>query len=159
MDGLYEHAFAGTDTRPCQFTHREWTAVGIAASGHPIKWIACELGVSHSTAWRLLRLGLRKLGLRSRLDLIKQFASGRSGEVRRLGSGYPDLPSGLSKAEREVVLGVLAGMSNAEIARTRRTSVRTIANQLHGIYGKLRVSSRMELAVACSRSGAEALRR
>lgn len=51
----------------------------------------------------------------------------------------------LSEAEREVVHAVLAGSSNADIAKLRGTSARTVANQLASIYTKLGISSRHEL--------------
>ncbi|UQA62031.1 helix-turn-helix domain-containing protein [Polyangium aurulentum] len=53
---------------------------------------------------------------------------------------------GLSPAEREVVELLLSGASNAEIARQRGTSARTVANQAASIFRKLGVGSRMELA-------------
>ncbi len=52
----------------------------------------------------------------------------------------------LTGAEREVLDHLLAGKSNAVIARLRRTSVRTVANQVASIFRKLGVSSRSELA-------------
>lgn len=52
---------------------------------------------------------------------------------------------GLTPAEAAVVEAALAGQSNAEIARARSTSRRTIANQLSSAYGKLGVRSRAEL--------------
>lgn len=51
----------------------------------------------------------------------------------------------LSEAEREVVDGVLAGLSNAAIALRRGTSERTVGNQLHSASRKLGVSGRSEL--------------
>ncbi len=51
----------------------------------------------------------------------------------------------LTPAEHEVASHLLAGMSNAEIARKRRVSPRTVANQVACIYRKLRVRSRAEL--------------
>ena len=58
----------------------------------------------------------------------------------------------LTAAEEEVVALVLEGLSNAGIARRRRTRQRTVANQLASIFRKLGVSSRSELAAAvCSR--------
>ncbi len=57
----------------------------------------------------------------------------------------PDLAA-LTPAEREVVQGLLAGRSNAEIARARGTSVRTVANQVGCIFQKLGLGSRRELA-------------
>jgi DNA-binding CsgD family transcriptional regulator len=52
----------------------------------------------------------------------------------------------LTDAERDVVRRALAGISNAEIARARKTSARTVANLLARSYRKLGVSSRRELA-------------
>jgi DNA-binding CsgD family transcriptional regulator len=52
----------------------------------------------------------------------------------------------LTRAERDVLALLLSGLSNAEIARQRRTSVRTVANQVASIFDKLGVSSRSELA-------------
>jgi DNA-binding CsgD family transcriptional regulator len=56
------------------------------------------------------------------------------------------VPDGLTPAERQVALAVLAGLSNAEVARMRGSSPRTVANQLATIYRKLGVRSRAELA-------------
>lgn len=55
------------------------------------------------------------------------------------------LPGRLTGAEREVLRQVLAGLSNPEIACRRGRSPRTIANQVASIFGKLAVSSRLEL--------------
>jgi DNA-binding CsgD family transcriptional regulator len=52
----------------------------------------------------------------------------------------------LTAAERAVTKLVLSGKSNAEIARQRGTSPRTIANQLASLYRKLGVRSRRELS-------------
>jgi DNA-binding NarL/FixJ family response regulator len=57
-----------------------------------------------------------------------------------------DRVSGLSPAELLVARDAAEGLSNNEIARRRRRSVRTIANQLASVYKKLKVSSRAELA-------------
>lgn len=60
-----------------------------------------------------------------------------------------ELPSGLTAAEQEVARAVLEGRSNAQIAKERGTSPRTIANQLHSISKKLGVSGRSELVQYC----------
>jgi DNA-binding NarL/FixJ family response regulator len=57
---------------------------------------------------------------------------------------------GLPRAEREVLVEVLAGSSNAEIARKRGIALRTVVNQVASIFCKFGVHSRTELAVACS---------
>ncbi len=51
----------------------------------------------------------------------------------------------LTPAEREVTAMVLGGASNAEVARRRATSRRTVANQLASVYRKLGVTGRREL--------------
>jgi DNA-binding CsgD family transcriptional regulator len=51
----------------------------------------------------------------------------------------------LTPAEHEVVAAIEAGKSNAEIARERGTSARTVANQVGSIFKKLKVGSRAEL--------------
>jgi DNA-binding CsgD family transcriptional regulator len=57
-----------------------------------------------------------------------------------------DALAALSAGQREVASLVLAGRSTREIAASRSTSERTVANQLAAIYRKLGVSSRAELA-------------
>ena len=51
----------------------------------------------------------------------------------------------LSQAEVAVAELLLEGKSNADIARARGTSVRTVANQVANIFRKLDVASRSEL--------------
>ncbi len=63
----------------------------------------------------------------------------------------PVLPEGLTPAEQAVVRGVLAGLTNAQIARTRGTSLNTVANQLRNVFVKARVHGRTELVRRCSR--------
>lgn len=55
------------------------------------------------------------------------------------------MPPELTKAEADVARRVVAGEQNDTIARARRTSQRTVANQLASIFKKLGVSSRSEL--------------
>lgn len=57
----------------------------------------------------------------------------------------------LSPGERDVAARIVAGESNAEIARARGVSVRTVANQVASIFRKLGVGSRAELAARASR--------
>lgn len=58
------------------------------------------------------------------------------------------LPAALIARELAVARLACEGHSNAEIAGMRGTSVRTVANQLAAIYGKLGVGSRVELIAA-----------
>jgi DNA-binding NarL/FixJ family response regulator len=51
----------------------------------------------------------------------------------------------LTAAEREVLDRIVAGDSNAAIARARATSVRTVANQVASLLRKLGAGSRYDL--------------
>jgi DNA-binding NarL/FixJ family response regulator len=82
------------------------------------------------------------------LEVVSIDLQGRELVLLRFPVPSPQLPRTLSRAEREVVAGVLQGRSNAEIAAQRGTSLRTIAVQLQSIFRKLRVGSRVELAAA-----------
>jgi DNA-binding NarL/FixJ family response regulator len=53
----------------------------------------------------------------------------------------------LTSAEREVASMMVAGWSNAAIAKARRVSVSTVANLARSVLAKLHVSSRAELLV------------
>lgn len=56
-----------------------------------------------------------------------------------------DAPAGLSSAESEVLARVVRGESNAAIAKARKTSVRTVANQVASLLRKTGSASRYEL--------------
>jgi DNA-binding CsgD family transcriptional regulator len=62
----------------------------------------------------------------------------------------PGLAETLSPVESEVATFILAGLTNAEIARRRGTSVRTVANQVASLFRKLGVGSRLELLAKAS---------
>jgi DNA-binding CsgD family transcriptional regulator len=134
---------------------REGAALRLALEGAAPKDIAYALGISASNARALLSGGLRKLGLRSRADLCRWDLS--RGAVHRLDSTISALaipsvgPSQgaldkLTEAERDVALLAARGQSNTEIANGRRTSERTVANQLASILRKLGIGSRAEIA-------------
>lgn len=65
----------------------------------------------------------------------------------------PPDDAALTPAERAVVALALGDLSNRAIAARRRTSPRTVANQLASAYAKLGVSSRAELASWAARGG------
>ena len=54
-------------------------------------------------------------------------------------------PPTLSAAQRDVLARVLAGHSNAAIARARSTSPRTVANQVAELLRRFQLSSRRDL--------------
>lgn len=72
----------------------------------------------------------------------------------------PPIPrvESLTDAEQEVLVLLLRGYEAIDIATARNTSPRTIPNQVAGIYRKLGVGSRAELATkvldACSGAAA-----
>lgn len=55
------------------------------------------------------------------------------------------LPPVLTAAERDVLARVVRGESNATIARARKTSVRTTANQVASVLRKTGARSRFDL--------------
>ena len=59
----------------------------------------------------------------------------------------PEHLPALTVAERDVVSLILRGASNRQIAEHRRTSERTVANQIAAIFQKLQVGSRAELVL------------
>ena len=58
----------------------------------------------------------------------------------------------LTRRERELVAEILRGHTNKAIAVNSGLSEQTIRNQLTGIFRKLGVSSRLELAVKVAKS-------
>ena len=60
---------------------------------------------------------------------------------------------GLTSRELDIVSAIKAGHSNREIAAKLRISEETVKRHLSNIYGKLGVSSRLELAVLADREG------
>lgn len=105
--------------------------------------------------------GASRLARRLRCDpsmsRSRRVAPPKALEVRRLGSddefvllSWPvplEAPVGdqLTPAEREVLALVVTGASNAQVARKRGTSVRTVANQMSRLLAKLHAGSRYEL--------------
>jgi DNA-binding CsgD family transcriptional regulator len=74
-------------------------------------------------------------------------------ELAVLSFSLPDSapPDTLTVAERAVAAALLEGLSNAKIASARRTSVRTVANQVASVLRKLGVRSRSEAAAVLGR--------
>jgi len=56
----------------------------------------------------------------------------------------------LTAAEQQVLELLLSGASNAEIAKKRKTAIRTVANQVASLFRKYAVGSRAELAARLS---------
>ncbi|HTO52884.1 MAG TPA: LuxR C-terminal-related transcriptional regulator [Myxococcota bacterium] len=145
---------------PRGLSREEAQVAEFLALGHSEKQIAYALGISTSAVSRRICASIRKLGLRSRAELAALFAvfdRGCAAREWRVGGNElrvascasattPRALDGLSCAEREVAGLVSHGYSDAQIACARGASPRTVANQLHGIYRKLGIHSRTELA-------------
>jgi DNA-binding CsgD family transcriptional regulator len=141
------------------------------ARGVPVKAIAADSGRSTPKVRELLAGVKHTLMLRSEAQFVF-LLGGSTREDRSSESGVPApegleatiegdgpdarlllryrcaswrLPQTLSAAERSVVLDLLAGASRGDIALSRGTSQRTVANQMASIFRKLRVGSRIEL--------------
>lgn len=56
-----------------------------------------------------------------------------------------DAEHALTPAEREILELLLAGKTDEQIARARRTKARTVAKQVASLYRKLGVSGRRQL--------------
>ena len=121
---------------------RERYVVSQVARGVCLKAIAGDLAISLQTVSTYLGRAKRKLGLTARLDIAALFMTSQA----TVGLPAPRSGARLSSAETAVVDSLLDGNTTVAIAATRGTSVRTIENQLHSVYRKLLVTSRIELA-------------
>jgi DNA-binding CsgD family transcriptional regulator len=63
------------------------------------------------------------------------------------------LPASFTEAERSIAHAVLQGATNEQIARERKSSTRTVGNQIVRIFAKLAVTSRIELAHKLASTG------
>ena len=145
---------------PRGLTIRERQVAEFVGLGHSSKEISYTLGVSHSAVTNCTARAQNKLGLSSLSELAAFFApSGLrtklaevaiQGENLLIGA-YPlineDRIQGLTEAERAVLVHLVAGSTNGDIAQRRNTSEYTVANQVKAIFQKLGVMSRGELAV------------
>ena len=117
------------------------------------------LGVSNSAVTNCNARIQEKLGLSSHVELVSFFSQAgprrKLAEVavageRLLVGAYPLIDERwikvLTEAEREVTAQIIAGSTNADIARRRDASEHTVANQVQAIFRKLEVRSRGELA-------------
>ena len=82
---------------------------------------------------------------------LLEWPRGRSAAASGPGATGP-VPPG-APAQREVLELLLRGLSNAEIARRRRRSGRTVAHQVDSLFRRFGVGSRAELIALAAREG------
>jgi len=121
------------------FTPSELDIVGYAARGLTTKEIAYALGVSAATVSVRLAHAATKVGLASRMELVRLAAIFTHDPRARFDDGE------LTAAERDVLELLRQGLSNRAIAERRSRSVRTIANQVARLLQKLKAPSRRAL--------------
>ena len=156
-DGPHRAGASARCCRDARLPRRQRQVLDLFAQGKSQKEIAYDLRIAGSTVATHLRKTLDRLGIER--QLVPYAAS-----VLRDGTELPDdagevpLPSVLTPAEADIVRAALRGASNAEIARGRGRSVRTVANQFASLFRKLRVGSRSELYARAAqwRAGATA---
>jgi DNA-binding NarL/FixJ family response regulator len=137
---------------PRRLSVRERDIASRIARGMSQTAVASELGVSASTVASVASGIVKKLGLRStrELPLFWRDTSGHPVALGRddlfgLCSAEDASTAKLTPAEREVLEGLARGLSNREIADRRRSSLRTVANQVAALLKKHGASSRIEL--------------
>lgn len=121
-------------------TDAEQDAVAAIARAPSIKTAAYELGTSASAVSHRLAGAASKLGLCTTMDLVRLAAVlARDPRAR-----FEHIA--LTPSEEDVLELVGRGLSNAEIARIRARSARTIANQVASLLQKTQAPNRRALA-------------
>jgi DNA-binding CsgD family transcriptional regulator len=136
---LVENAHASRPFRA--LSNREVDVLSVAARGAPAKLCAYALGLSASTVSSSLASAAAKIGVASRVELLR---------IAALLTRDPRVElddASLTRAEHEILALVQEGHSNAEMARRRGRSLRTIANQVASLLMKTKSPSRRALAV------------
>ena len=126
-----------------------------------LAWTCCDY------ADLLLQLGTSDEGVKARLlleeslDIAKELGMGplqgrvterldRIGAPKPTAAVYPDR---LTRREVDVLRLIASGKSNQEIAEELFISLRTVANHVTNILGKINASNRTEAAIYAARQG------
>lgn len=126
-------------------TEGERRVLDACASGLSGKLIAYSLGLSQSVVSSRLGAAAWKLGLASRLELLRVASLLGGSRANALSDAQ------LSASEREVLVLLERGLSNKQIAELRSRSTRTIANQVAALLRKTKAASRRELIARATR--------
>jgi DNA-binding NarL/FixJ family response regulator len=151
------------ETDPMPASPRELAVLDRAALGDAGKVIAIDLGLSTSHVSTLISNALRRLGFRSRAELVWFCRDcsdlGPSGDIEvarvdsdggalyvlRFSMRIIALDAPLTRSERAVVAAALEGKTNRQIARAFGRSVHTVSNQFAKAKAKLGAQSRLAL--------------
>jgi len=126
--------------RDARLGKREAEVVRQVARGSTQKEVAYSLGISEGSVSAALERARVRLGLASRLELVR-VVRGVCGVVGQSLQG-----AALTRAERTVLSLLREGLTNADIARLRDASQHTVANQVAAILRKTGATNRRELA-------------
>ena len=146
---------------PRRLTPREEAVATLAAVGRSNAEVSSALSLAESDVSELMTTALAKLGLSSRtlLPLFWRDLQGRPWAVSDSEASLvalarqadPEGRSPLTTTERAVANGLLAGLSEQDIARARGSSRRAVARHATALFHKLGVNSRAELSSKCDR--------
>jgi DNA-binding CsgD family transcriptional regulator len=126
----------------------ETIVLELTLRGYSLKQVAMELGVSNGLACRIRQRALGKLNLGNVCEFVVACAAGNLPEFGTpVSHAQTRAVATMTPAERDVADRVLLGHSNADIARQRGTTERTVANQLTTLFRKLSINSRIELVL------------
>jgi DNA-binding NarL/FixJ family response regulator len=146
---------------------REQEVLQAVLSGTPDRELSRQMGITRQCVCGHLGNGLTKLGVPSRFGALEAWRALLEAEKGRAGRAVlaevafgeqtllslrvpipprPELEVRLSSAETDVAWMVCDGLSNRDIALSRGTAERTVANQVASIFSKLGVSRRFDVA-------------
>ena len=146
---------------------REHDVIHAVLSGETDRAISERMGITRQCVCGHLGNGLEKMGLQSRFAALQTWRAltevekGRAGRAQiaevKVGSETllsircpiaprPEMEVRLSNAETNVAWLISDGQSNREIAFTRGTAERTVANQVASLFTKLELSRRFDVA-------------
>jgi ATP/maltotriose-dependent transcriptional regulator MalT len=143
------HAMAGLARGRMQLAQRDVAAAGVTLREAERRWQELEVPFEVATTRTLLAQALREAGdeegaqeaFTAARALFDQIGARLDAQVVD-GADGPDLPSGLTGREAEVLRLIAAGLSNKEIATSLHLSVKTVSRHLSNIVTKIGVSSR-----------------
>jgi DNA-binding NarL/FixJ family response regulator len=148
-------------------TTREHDVIYAVLGGESDRTISQRMGITRQCVCGHLGNGLGKMGLESRFSALQAWRAlsevekGRTGRAQiaevKVGvetllsircpiAPRPEMEVRLSNAETHVAWLISDGESNRDIAFTRGTAERTVANQVASLFAKLDLSRRFDVA-------------